>query len=68
MTLGTLGRSAEAVATFRKLEQSPIPPPMRAFITAWRAMFEDDHRESLARRRAVHSNSILILKVCSIWD
>jgi len=47
MTLGTLGRSAEAVATFRKLEQSPIPPPMRAFITAWRAMFEDDHRESL---------------------
>jgi DNA-binding winged helix-turn-helix (wHTH) protein/TolB-like protein/tetratricopeptide (TPR) repeat protein len=47
MTLGTIGRTAEAVAAFRKLEQSEIPPPMLAFITAWRAMFEGDRHESL---------------------
>ena len=47
MTLGTIGRTADAVAAFHKVEQSGAPAPMRAFVTAWRAMFEQNHQESL---------------------
>ncbi len=47
MTLGTIGRTAQALAAFRKVEQPGTPPPMRAFVTAWRAMFEGNRRESL---------------------
>ncbi|HEX7295216.1 MAG TPA: winged helix-turn-helix domain-containing protein [Pyrinomonadaceae bacterium] len=47
MTLGTIGRTADAVATFRTLEQSDMPAPMRAFTTAWRAMFEGNKTECL---------------------
>src|SRR5207245_1777806 len=48
MTLGTIGRTAEASEAFRKVEQSGVPVPMRAFVTAWRAMFERNREESLA--------------------
>jgi len=48
MTLGTIGRTAEASEAFRKVEQSGVPVPMRAFVTAWRAMFEQNRQESLA--------------------
>ncbi|MEP6637566.1 MAG: hypothetical protein ABJB97_12640, partial [Acidobacteriota bacterium] len=48
MTLGTMGRTAEGLAAFRNLEQSPMPVPMRAFIGAWRAMLEGNRQESLA--------------------
>ncbi|HVS83293.1 MAG TPA: winged helix-turn-helix domain-containing protein [Pyrinomonadaceae bacterium] len=47
MTLGTIGRKADVLAAFRKVEQSGMPIPMRAFVTAWRAMFEQDRQESL---------------------
>lgn len=47
VTLGTMGRTAEAIETFRRLEESQIPPPMRACIVAWRAMFEGNHDECL---------------------
>src|SRR5437870_883905 len=47
MTLGTIGRTAEASEAFRKVEQSGVPGPMRAFVTAWRAMFEENRQESL---------------------
>jgi TolB-like protein/tetratricopeptide (TPR) repeat protein len=47
MSLGTIGRAAEAVSVFRNLEESPIPTPMRAFLTAWRAMFEGNRAESI---------------------
>jgi len=47
MTLGTIGRTAQALAAFRRVEQPGTPPPMRAFVTAWRAMFEQDRRVSL---------------------
>jgi DNA-binding winged helix-turn-helix (wHTH) protein/tetratricopeptide (TPR) repeat protein len=48
MTLGTMGRTAEGIAAFRKLEESGMPGPMRAFIGAWRAMLEGHREESLA--------------------
>ena len=48
MTLGTVGRNAEALDAFRKVEQPGIPPPMRAFVAAWRGMFEGNREESLA--------------------
>jgi DNA-binding winged helix-turn-helix (wHTH) protein/TolB-like protein len=47
MTLGTIGRTADAVAAFHKVEQSGAPAPMRAFVTAWRAMFQGNRQESL---------------------
>jgi DNA-binding winged helix-turn-helix (wHTH) protein/TolB-like protein/tetratricopeptide (TPR) repeat protein len=47
MTLGTIGRTADAVAAFHKVEQSGAPAPMRAFVVAWRAMFEGNRQESL---------------------
>ena len=47
MSLGTIGRNADAVTVFRNLEGSAIPTPMRAFLTAWRAMFEGNCAESL---------------------
>ena len=47
MTLGTMGRTAEGLAAFRKLEQSGLPVPMRALIVAWRAMLEGNRQESL---------------------
>jgi tetratricopeptide (TPR) repeat protein len=47
MTLGTTGRTADAVAAFHKVEQSGPPAPMRAFVAAWRAMFEGNRQESL---------------------
>jgi DNA-binding winged helix-turn-helix (wHTH) protein/TolB-like protein len=47
MTLGTIGRTADAVAAFHKVEQSGAPAPMRAFVTAWSAMFEQNYQESL---------------------
>jgi DNA-binding winged helix-turn-helix (wHTH) protein/TolB-like protein len=48
MTLGTMGRTEEALAAFRKLEKSGMPVPMQAFIVAWRAMFEGNRQESMA--------------------
>src|SRR2546426_6513834 len=48
MTLGTIGRTAEASEAFRKVEQSGAPAPMRAFVTAWRSMFEGNRQQSLA--------------------
>jgi tetratricopeptide (TPR) repeat protein len=45
MTLGTIGRTADAIAMFRSLEQTDMPAPMRAFITAWRAVFEGNYEE-----------------------
>ena len=47
MTLGTMGRTAEGLAAFRKVEQSGTPVPMRAFVGAWRAMLEGKRQESL---------------------
>lgn len=47
MTLGTTGRTADAVNAFSKVEQSGTPAPMRAFVAAWRAMFEGNRQESL---------------------
>jgi hypothetical protein len=47
MTLGTIGRTAQASEAFRKIEQPGTPPPMRAFVTAWRAMFEQNRQVSL---------------------
>ena len=47
MSLGTIGRAADAVRIFRNLEGSAIPRPMRSFLTAWRAMFEGNCAESL---------------------
>jgi eukaryotic-like serine/threonine-protein kinase len=47
MTLGTIGRKADAVKAFSKVEQSGTPAPMRAFVAAWRAMFEGNRHESL---------------------
>lgn len=47
MTLGTIGRTAEASQAFQKVEQSRAPAPMRAFVVAWRAMFEGNRQESL---------------------
>jgi DNA-binding winged helix-turn-helix (wHTH) protein/TolB-like protein len=47
MTLGTMGRTADALAALRNLEKSGMPAPMSAFIGAWRAMFEGRRRESL---------------------
>jgi DNA-binding winged helix-turn-helix (wHTH) protein/tetratricopeptide (TPR) repeat protein len=47
MTLGTIGRTAEALDALRKLEQSGMPVPMQAFIKAWRAMFEQNRQESI---------------------
>ena len=47
MTLGTISRTADAREAFQNLEQSESPPPMRAFVTAWRALFEDKREESL---------------------
>ena len=48
MVLGTVGSSPNALAAFRKLEQSGTPTPMRAFACAWRAMFEGNREESLS--------------------
>jgi len=48
MTLGTMGRCEDAIETFLRLEESKIPSPMRAFICAWRAMFEGNRAVSLA--------------------
>lgn len=48
MTLGTMGRSTDGLAAFRKVEQSGMPVPMRAFVGAWRAMLEGKREESLA--------------------
>ena len=47
MTLGTVGRTAESSQAFQKVEQSGAPVPMRAFVVAWRAMFEGNRQESL---------------------
>ena len=47
MTLGTIGRTGEGLAVFRKVEQSNMPVPMRAFVVAWRAMLEGNRQESL---------------------
>jgi len=47
VTLATMGRSTEALAAYRKLEQSGPPVPMRAFTVAWRAMLEGNREESL---------------------
>lgn len=47
MTLGTLGRTADAIEVLRNLKPSAMPAPMRAFVTAWRAMFEGNRDESL---------------------
>ena len=47
MTLGTMGHTGDALAAFRKLEQSNMPEPMQAFIKAWRAMLEGNRLESL---------------------
>lgn len=47
MTLGTMGRIIDGLAVFRKFEQSGMPAPMRAFVGAWRAMFEGKRQESL---------------------
>jgi DNA-binding winged helix-turn-helix (wHTH) protein/TolB-like protein/tetratricopeptide (TPR) repeat protein len=47
MTLGTIGRTEEASAAFRKVDKSGTPAPMRAFVAAWRAMFEGNRDESL---------------------
>jgi DNA-binding winged helix-turn-helix (wHTH) protein/TolB-like protein len=47
MTLGTVGRTADATEAFRNVEKSGSPAPMRTFVTAWRAMFEDKREESL---------------------
>ena len=48
MALGTMGKCEDAIETFLRLEESSIPAPMRAFICAWRAMFEGNRAESLA--------------------
>lgn len=48
MTLGTMGRTSDGLATFHKVEQSGMPVPMRAFVGAWRAMLEGNRQESLA--------------------
>ena len=48
MTLGTMGRTEEALAAFRNLERTGVPVPMRAFIVAWRATFEGNRQESMA--------------------
>jgi hypothetical protein len=47
MTLGTIGRTADALVALRNLERSGMPAPMSAFIGAWRAMFEGRRQESL---------------------
>ncbi len=47
MTLGTMGRIAEAAAAFREVEKAGMPAPMRAFVEAWRAMLEGNGRASL---------------------
>jgi len=47
MALGTMGCTIDASAAFRNTEQSRLPTPMRAFIGAWRAMFEGNCQESL---------------------
>ena len=55
MTLGTIGRTAEASQAFHRVEQSGAPPPMRAFVVAWRAMFEGKRQESLnAAEQCIH--------------
>ncbi len=48
MTLGTIGRTKDASEAFRKVDRSGTPAPMRAFVAAWRAMFERNHAESLS--------------------
>lgn len=54
MTLGTIGRHAEAVTAFRKTEESGLPMPMLAFVQAWKTMFEGNRRKSLnAARRCI---------------
>ena len=47
MTLGAMGRTADGLAAFREFEKNSIPVPMRAFVGAWRAMLEGNHKESL---------------------
>jgi len=47
MTLGTIGRTEDASDAFRKVDRSGTPAPMRAFVRAWRAMFEQNRQESL---------------------
>lgn len=47
MTLGTMGRVAEAAAAFRLVEKAGMPSPMRAFVGAWRAMLEGNCQASL---------------------
>jgi DNA-binding winged helix-turn-helix (wHTH) protein/TolB-like protein len=47
MTLGTMGRTSDALEAFRKVDRSGTPAPMRAFVAAWRAMFEGNRQESL---------------------
>jgi DNA-binding winged helix-turn-helix (wHTH) protein/tetratricopeptide (TPR) repeat protein len=47
MANGTLGRISEALDAFQKVEDSGVPAPMRAFIGAWRSMFEGDRQKSL---------------------
>lgn len=47
MTLGTIGCTREASAAFAKVEQAGGPLPMRAFVTAWQAMFEGNRAQSI---------------------
>jgi hypothetical protein len=46
-SLDALGRREEALSLLRKREQSAIPIPMRTYVRAWRALLEDNPKESM---------------------
>jgi serine/threonine protein kinase/Tfp pilus assembly protein PilF len=47
-TLPMLGRSAEAIASYRANEQRPLPPMVHLFMGASRQILEDDREKALA--------------------